>query len=180
MFFVCPINDNSYVIILATGIASGTFSHLNEVVFATEAHQLIVNCKERPVFLAPLSWRGKSCVHGRCFLLYILIRRTSASAFPTAVSLSSIIRERPQNYNNYIQAFHKKDGIHGHEVRNCLTRRTVRQPPSRITRAEGVGRVIFFGKTGKVGFCRFWLSPLHFQEEAGMGFLKGPLFPHNP
>jgi hypothetical protein len=43
--------------------------------------------------------------HVAADLLYILIHRTSLSALPTAVSLSSIIRETPQNYNNYIQAF---------------------------------------------------------------------------
>lgn len=37
------------------------------------------------------------------FHLYILIHRTILSAFPTAISLSSIIRELPQNYNNYIE-----------------------------------------------------------------------------
>jgi hypothetical protein len=44
----------------------------------------------------------------------------SVSAFPTVISLSSIIREMPQDYNSYIQAFREKDAIHGHEVRNCL------------------------------------------------------------
>jgi hypothetical protein len=44
----------------------------------------------------------------------------SASAFPTAIFLSFIIRETPQKYNNYIQAFREKDGIHGHEVKNCF------------------------------------------------------------
>jgi hypothetical protein len=34
-----------------------------------------------------------------------------------AISLSSIIKEMPQNYNSYIQAFREKDGIHGHQVR---------------------------------------------------------------
>jgi len=33
-----------------------------------------------------------------------------------AIPLSSIIREMPQDYNNYIQAFREKDGIHGHDV----------------------------------------------------------------
>jgi hypothetical protein len=55
----------------------------------------------------------------------------SASAFPTAISLSSIIREIPQNYNNYIQAFREKDGI---------------QLP--------IAYRHFFGKIGKVALCR--------------------------
>ena len=85
------------------------------------------------------------------FILSILIHRTGVSAFPTAVSLSSIIREMAQNYNNYIEAFRafrEKDGIHGHEMRNCLTRRTVRQPPSRGTRTRWARVASFFPKNG--------------------------------
>ena len=58
---------------------------------------------------------------GRWFILYVLIHQTTLSAFPTAICLSSIIREMPQNYNNYIQAFREKDGIHEHEERGSLS-----------------------------------------------------------
>jgi hypothetical protein len=163
MFFVCPINDNLYVIILATGIASGTFSHPNDVVFATEARQLMVNCKERPVFLAPLSWRGKSCVHGRDVVSFCTFSFTGPARQPFRLPspYPPYIREIPQNYNNYIQAFREKDGIHGHEVRNCLTRRTVRQLP--------VAYRHFLGKPESL----YFLSPLviappcHFDRGAG-------------
>jgi hypothetical protein len=46
---------------------------------------------------------------------------TSLSAFPTAVSLSPIIRGMAQNFNNYIQVFREKEGIRGHQVRNYLS-----------------------------------------------------------
>ncbi len=50
---------------------------------------------------------------------------------------SSVIREMPQNYNNYIQAFREKDGIHGHQVRNCLSA-VLDSSPSRGTRLRVV------------------------------------------
>jgi hypothetical protein len=39
------------------------------------------------------------------------------------ISLSSIIREMPQDYTNYIQPFHEKDDIHGYQERNGLSGR---------------------------------------------------------
>jgi hypothetical protein len=57
----------------------------------------------------------------RCFMLYLLIHRLTRSASPTAISLSSIIRETPQNYNNYIHAFRQKEDIHG-DRESCFSR----------------------------------------------------------
>jgi len=53
MFFVCPINNNLYVIILATRVVSGTFSDFDEVVSAKEADRLMANCKESEVEYGP-------------------------------------------------------------------------------------------------------------------------------
>ena len=61
-----------------------------------------------------VNFRRKGALRERRFLLHILIHRTGVLAFPTTISLSSIIREIPQNDNNYIQAFREKDGIHGY------------------------------------------------------------------
>ncbi len=65
----------------------------------------------------------------------LLIHRTSPSALPTAISLSSIIREMPQYYNNYIQAFREKEGIHGHQEGNSVSgKRATTSANSRINR----------------------------------------------
>ena len=50
---------------------------------------------------------------GSCFILYILIHRTSVSAFPAAISLSSIIREIPQNYKDYFKLSVRKRAFMG-------------------------------------------------------------------
>ena len=53
------------------------------------------------------------------FTLKAAVIARSVIGFPPMVRpipLSSIIREMPQDYNNYIQAFREKDGIHGHDV----------------------------------------------------------------
>jgi len=43
---------------------------------------------------------------------------TSLSAFLIAICLSSIIREMPQNYNNYIHAFREQNSIHGNQEKS--------------------------------------------------------------
>jgi len=73
----------------------------------------------------------------------------------TAIPLSSIIKEMPQNYNSYIQASRDKAGIHGRQVRNCLSKKPMNGdgPPN-------PHRLMIFSKMSAGAFCHSRLSAL--------------------
>jgi hypothetical protein len=68
-------------------------------------------------------------------MLCVIIHLTSLSAFPPAVSPFSIIREMPQNCNNYVQAFRKAWGTSF----NCST-----GPPVTAVKGNCAGQLRHF------------------------------------
>jgi hypothetical protein len=81
--------------------------------YFSDAEQLACKCTQH---LHTGSFLFKRRRQRHCFILYALIRRTGVSAF----RLTIIIKEMPQNYNNYIQALREKEGIDGRREGNSV------------------------------------------------------------